>query len=222
MCNDHETLPAGIVAEQLERGGGLRVGNLEIHVRADVFASGAGRMEKLRAAGLVEAPVTYATNDLALLVRAGNPKGVRGLADLARADLRLSLPDPKTEGIGRQIAQALERAGGPALREAVLGRKVREGTTTPTRIHHRQTPLAILDGAADAGVVWSTEARFQRRIGHPLEAIAIPPRQNATGSYQAAVVRGAPHPAAAQAFLELLRSDEGQAIYRSFGFAPPG
>ncbi len=217
----YETLPPGVVAEQLERGGGLRVGNLELHVRADVFASGAGRMAKLREEGLVEAPVTYATNDLAILVRSGNPKGIRGLADLARPGLRLSLPDPETEGIGRQVAQALERAGGTALRRAVLERKVRDGSTVLTRIHHRETPLALLEGTEDAGLVWRTEALFQRSLGHPLEAVAIPRAQNATGVYQAALVRGAPHAPAARAFLELLRSEEGRSIYRRYGFAPP-
>ncbi|MHB1844086.1 MAG: molybdate ABC transporter substrate-binding protein [Deltaproteobacteria bacterium] len=217
----YETLPPGILDEQLAGGGALVVGNLVLHARPDVFAAGAGRMAKLRAAGRVAAPLTYAQNDLAILVPAGNPKRIRGLADLARPGLRLSLPNPKTEGIGRQIGQALERTGGERLRARLFEEKVRDGTTVLTRIHHRETPLAVLRGRADAGVVWRTEALFQRQLGHAVELVEIPAAQNATGIYQAAVVPGAPHPQAAAAFVQFLASPEARAILARFGFGPP-
>jgi ABC-type molybdate transport system substrate-binding protein len=217
----YETLPPGVLAEQLQEGGAIVVGNLQLTIHADIFASGAGRMEKERAAGLVQTPVTYARNDLTILVPSGNPRGIRTLADLGRPDLRLSLPNPQTEGIGQQIGRALEQAGGPALRSRVLDEKVHDGSTVLTRIHHRETPLALLHGQADAGVVWRTEALFQRSLGHRLEAVEIPSAQNAVGVYQAAMVSGAPHEPAARAFLEFLVSLEGEAIFARYGFSPP-
>lgn len=218
----YETLPPGVLAKQLEGGGALVVGNLVLRVRADVFASGGGRMDKERSAGLVEDPVTYARNDLVILVPAGNPEAIRGLADLGRPGLRLSLPNPETEGIGRQVASALEKAGGEPLRRRVLEEKVHDGSAVLTRIHHRQTPLAVLYGQADAGVVWRTEGLFQRAIGHALESVEIPSAHNATGVYQAARVRGAPHAQAAGAFVEFLASPQAQAIFARYGFAPAG
>ncbi len=219
----YETLPPGVLAKQLEGGGAIVVGNLVLRAHADIFASGGGRMDKERHAGLVDEPViTYAANDLTILVPAGNPGRIRGLADLAHAGLRLSLPNPETEGIGRQIAKALERAGGEALRRKVLEEKVRDGSTVLTRIHHRETPLALMRGQADAGVVWRTEALFQRSLGHPLESVEIAATQNETGLYQAAMVRGALHEAAARAFLNFLASPEARAVFARYGFAPPG
>lgn len=215
----YETLPPGVVAQQLEGGGAILVGNLVLHVRADVFAAGPGRMEKLRAAGRVGSSTPYASNDLVILVRKGNPRGIHGLADLAQPGLRLSLPNPQMEGIGRLIEKALERAGGRELRERIMVEKVKQGSTVLTRIHHRETPLSLLKGHADAGVVWRTEALFQRQIGHDVEAIEIPPAQNQVGRYEAAVVTGAPHPQGAADFVEFLAGHEGQAILRRYGFA---
>lgn len=215
----YETLPPGVVAEQLENGGALVLGNLVLHVRADVFAAGPGRMEKLRAEGRVGTATPYASNDLVIAVRKGNPRGIHGLADLAQPGLRLSLPNPQTEGIGRHIEKALERAGGAALRERVMVVKVKDKTTVLTRVHHRETPVSLLTGKADAGVVWRTEVLFQRQIGHDLEAIEIPPAQNHVGSYEAAVVTNAPHPQSAADFVQFLVGDEGQAILRRYGFA---
>jgi len=43
-------------------------------------------------------------------------------------------------------------AGGDALVKAVYADKVKDGTTILTHIHHRQTPLFLMQGLADAGV----------------------------------------------------------------------
>jgi ABC-type molybdate transport system substrate-binding protein len=98
---------------------------------------------------------------------------------------------------------------------------VADGTTLLTRIHHRQTPLFVLEGRADAGPVWISEALYQERIGAPIGMVAIPPAQNDTAAYEAAVLRNAPHRRAAQAFLDFLKSPQAQAIYKSYGFGTP-
>ena len=117
-------------------------------------------------AGSPRRSFTFATNDLAIMVRAGNPAHVAGLADLARAGLALAMPNPAFEGVARQIRATLVKAGGEALAEAVYGRKVRDGEAVLTRIHHRQTPLFLMRGLVDAGVTWKSEALFQEEIGN--------------------------------------------------------
>jgi molybdate transport system substrate-binding protein len=99
--------------------------------------------------------------------------------------------------------------------------KVRQGTTKLTTIHHRQTPMWILDGTVDAGPVWSTEALYQERIHSGIEAVSLPPSQNIRTDYVASFVSGAPHRAAALAFMKFLVSPSARTIYRSFGFDPP-
>lgn len=215
----YETLPPGVLAEQIHAGA-LRVGELTIRVSPDVFIAGKRRMDAEQKLGVVGVPVLFASNDLAIMVRAGNPKHVRTLADLGRPDVRVAMPNPKTEGIARQIEIAYKKAGGDALEQTIMGAKVRNGTTLLTSIHHRQTPMWILAGKADAGPVWSSEALYQQRIHSGIVAISIPDKQNVVGLYLAAVVKGAPHAGAAKAFTAFLKGPQAQAIYRSYGFRP--
>ena len=214
----YETLPPGVLANQMVPGTSIRVGELVLDVRADVYLAGARRMAREKTLGFVRNGEPYATNVLAIMVRAGNPKRVENLKDLGRNDVRVAMPNPQTEGVARQIEAAYRAAGGSALDETIMETKLRDGTTMLTRIHHRETPIWILEGKADAGPVWLSEALYQERIHSGLETIRIPAKDNHLATYEAAVTTYAPHAASANAFVEFLTSDTAQAIYRSYGF----
>lgn len=214
----YETIPPGVLIEQTRRGA-LRMGTMVLSIAPDVIAAGPSALAPLHEDGLIGAPEGYASNDLAVLVTAGNPCGIRGLADLGASDVRVAMPNPVTEGVGELIAQALERAGGPELRRTVMETKVAAGSTRMTAIHHRESMLWLAAGEVDACPLWSTEAVHHQGLGAAVEIITIPADHNVTGRYAAAPVRGAAHPEAGRAFLDFLRGD-GAAIYRSYGFAP--
>jgi molybdate transport system substrate-binding protein len=215
----YETIPPGLLAQQMAAGGTITVGNMTWTAKPDAYLAGLKRVKALVASGaLVGAPVIYATNTLTIMVPRGNPAHVTGLADLARAEIRLAMPNPAFEGIGRQIEAALAKAGGDKLVTAVYHAKVADGSTMLTRIHHRQTPLWLMEGRVDAGVTWQSEAIFQEQAGHPITHIDIPPQQNATGIYAGAMVKDAPHPAAAKAWLAFIASPAALRIFESYGF----
>ncbi|MGH9600015.1 MAG: extracellular solute-binding protein [Terracidiphilus sp.] len=216
----YETLPPGILRRQIAAGDTLTLGNLTIRVKPDVFEAGMRAVGEMEKTGQVTGVVKYATNDLAIMVHAGNPKGVRSLKDLGRAGLRLSMPNPEWEGVASQIEASLRKAGGDALEKAVYENKVKDGTTMLTEIHHRQTPMRIMDGTADAGVTWASEVRFQESLGNPIAGVAIPAAQNTTAVYAGGVMKDAPHAEAAAQWLAFLRGKEAQAIYSQFGFGP--
>ena len=216
-----ETLPPGLLAQQLHEGGTVTVGNMTWTVRPDVYLAGLKRVEEEIAGGSLEGPATaYATNTLTLMVRAGNPAHIRGLADLARPGLRLAMPNPRFEGIARQIEASLVKAGGPALLKAVYRTKVRDGSTRLTQIHHRQTPLWILQGKVECGVTWQSEARFQELAGHPISHVDIPRAENTTAVYAGAVVKRSAHARAGRLWLAFLRSPAALAIFERYGFEP--
>jgi ABC-type Fe3+ transport system substrate-binding protein len=98
--------------------------------------------------------------------------------------------------------------------------KVQAGSTYLTQIHHRQTAMRIMKGDSDAGVTWSSEVRFQEKIGNPITGVDIPQDQNVTAVYGAAVLRNAPHPEAARAWVAFLNTAEAQAVYKEYGFGP--
>lgn len=213
----YETLPPGVLAAQT-RDGVLRMGNLVISVIPDVFLSGHRRMHEMAIQRLVSQPFAYATNHLAIMVRKGNPKRIYSLRDLGRSDVRVSMPNPKTEGVALEIEQAYRRAGGSVLVHTIMVTKVHNGTTVLTTIHHRETPFNILAFKSDAGPVWATEAMYQERVGAPVSMVAISTRYNVTAVYEAATVTKTSHPKAAREFLQFLRSSRAKTLYRSYGF----
>ncbi|GAB2572362.1 substrate-binding domain-containing protein [Dyella jejuensis] len=217
-----ETLPPGILAKQIETGS-LVMGNLRIALKPDILTNGKGSIAELQKQhGWFADTADYARNPLAILVAKGNPKHIEGLKDLGRADVRVSMPNPQWEGIAKQIEAGYRKAGGDALDHAIMDSKVKDGSTYLTRIHHRESPLRVLQGTSDAAPVWSTEAYFQQQVLHrPVATVAIPAQQNVTATYTAARMNDAPHVQAAKDFLGFMTSAQAQAIYRKYGFQPP-
>jgi ABC-type molybdate transport system substrate-binding protein len=217
-----ETLPPGILANQIE-GGVLVMGNLRITLKPDVYTAGKDAIaQNQQKHGWFADTYDYARNPLAIMVAKGNPKHIHGLQDLGRPDVRVSMPNPQWEGVSKQIEAGYRKAGGDALDHAIMDTKVKDGSTFLTQIHHRQSPLRVLQGESDAAPVWSTEAYFQQQVLlRPIETIDIPAAQNAIGTYTAARMKNAPHQQAAKDFLAFMQSPAAQAIYRKYGFMPP-
>jgi hypothetical protein len=189
----YETLPPGILRKQMAADAAITLGNLTIQVRPDVYEAGVRELSEMEQHGQVKGVVQYATNDLEIMVPAANRKGIQSLKDLEREDIRLSMPNPQWEGVANQIGVSLRKAGGEELYESVYQDKVNDGTTVLTEIHHRQTPMRIMNGQAEAGVTWASEVRFQESIGNPIQGIVIPANQNATAIYAGGVIADAPH-----------------------------
>ncbi len=214
----YETLPPGILLKQIENNNTITLGNFTLRVQPDVYESDFRVLTGMERQNLIEKPVSYATNGLSIMVAASNPKQVHSLQDLGRSDVRLSMPNPEWEGIAKQIGDSLRKAGGEPLFHSVYEAKVQDGSTYLTQIHHRQTAMRIMKGDSDAGVTWSSEVRFQEKIGNPIAGIGIPQNQNIAAVYGAAVLRSAPHTEIARAWVAFLNTSEAQAVYREYGF----
>jgi molybdate transport system substrate-binding protein len=170
---------------------------------ADVFASAdVTNMQKV--AALVESPRPFAGNRLEIVVARGNPKGVRGLADLGRADLVVVLAGPEVPA-GRYARQAL---AGQGVR--VAPRSLEENVKAVV------TKVAL--GSADAGIVYVTDVAAG---GDRVDGVAIPSGQNVPAVYPIAVVKATRQPDLARAFVDLVRSEQGQQVLRGHGFLPP-
>jgi len=210
-----ETLPPGILARQID-GGSITLGNLRIAHRPDVYAAGKSRMDSMaRHFSRTEA---YAHNKLAIMVPRGNPGRVASVRDLGRPGLRVAMPNPAWEGIGRQILKVYDRAGGAELTDAVMREKVADGTTYLTKIHHRESPMRILYGQADAAPVWLSEVVYQQHIGHPVDRVDIPERDNIRATYVIGEMKDAPRPQAAKDFVDFMTSEAAKAVYQKYGF----
>ncbi|MFO1029563.1 MAG: molybdate ABC transporter substrate-binding protein [Planctomycetota bacterium] len=171
---------------------------------ADVFASAdVPNMTKVQELGaVVDAPVEFVRNQLVIVVRAGNPKAVRGLADLARADLTVALCGPEVPA-GKYARQVLQGAG-------VAVRSVSDEPSVKAVVAKVQL------GELDAGLVYATD------VGVPgVEAVALPAEHNVVASYPIAVLGRGRNRAGAVAFVAFVRSDAGRAILQKHGFVLP-
>lgn len=213
------TLPPGLLLEAIEKGGWVYHGR-EFPGLPDVYASvNLGHLARLRKQGLMDTYFTYLHNEMELMVAVGNPKGIRGIKDLARADVRTSMPNPVNEGImqfyGKKV---LQRHG---LWEHVSGGKeCFSCETTPnnwfTAVHHRETPERILAGKSDTGLVWVTETIEARRDGAKVDSVKLPPEDSLRNEVSYAI--GADRRSAAQRYLAFLTTPAAQEAYGSYGF----
>jgi molybdate transport system substrate-binding protein len=216
-----ETIPPGLLVRQMQAGGTITVGNMTWTAKPDLYLAGLAKVNGLIDQGLLIGPaVPYVTNDLTIMVPKDNPAHITDLADLGKPGLRLAMPNPEFEGIARQIEASLKKAGGQALADAVYKTKVADGSTILTHIHHRQTPLFLMQGRVEAGVTWQSEAVFQEQAGHPITHVDIPASQNTTAIYAGAMVKNATHPEAARLWLSFIHSPQALSIFEHYGFKP--
>jgi molybdate transport system substrate-binding protein len=161
-------------------------------------------MDRLVDEGLATAPVDFAANRLEIVVEPGNPLGVTSLADLARDDLILVLPSDQAAA-GRYASEVLADAGVQAAPSS-LEADVRAATSR------------VALGEADATVVFHSD---RLAAGERVDGVAIPAAANVVALYPVAVLADAPNPAAAAAFVELIRSVEGRAVLEAAGLTVP-
>lgn len=171
---------------------------------ADVFAAASpATMRIAEQAGAVGRPVTFARNQMQVVVPAGNPGRVTRLDDLARPGLEVALCDVQVPcgAASQQVLQADQLSVSPSSWEpdvkAVLTR--------------------VVLGEADAGIVYVTDVRS---AGDAVRGIEIPDGRNARTRYPIATLRSSRQPATAQAFVDLVLSEQGQKVLAADGFLP--
>jgi molybdate transport system substrate-binding protein len=168
---------------------------------ADVFASAAPT--NMAAVTSAVSPTTFVRNQLVIAVAKGNPKGVTGLAGLTGADLKVAL-----------CAAAVPC--GAAARTAIDAAGVK---ITPVTLE--QDVKAALSkvklGEVDAALVYRTDARA---AAAEIDGIEFPESALAMNDYPIAVLKEAPNPVAAQAFVDYVLA-EGITVLTEAGFQAP-
>jgi molybdate transport system substrate-binding protein len=167
-------------------------------------------VRKLATEGLVEADSVrpYAHGVLVLVVNRAAGVPVEGLADLARPEVKkIAIANPAVAPYGAAAREALERA---ELAEAVGPRIVQAETV-------RQAMQFVQTGNAEAGLVAHSVAQVPEVRVLKVDSRLYSPVIQALG-----VITRSPRKAAAEEFARFLLGAEGQKIFESFGFKPPG
>jgi molybdate transport system substrate-binding protein len=173
---------------------------------ADVFASAdTANMDKLTQAGLNSSlPVVFANNLLGIIVPAGNPKRITGVADLAKPDLKVVLCAEQVP-CGKYAKQILDTAK-VAVMPVSLEQNVKGVVTKVTT------------GEADAGIVYTTDIKA---AGTGAAGVEIPADVNVIAKYPIASTKASRNTAADQAFISFVTGAAGQAILEKYGFEQP-
>jgi molybdate transport system substrate-binding protein len=174
---------------------------------ADVFASAdTATMDRLVGGDAVAGdPVPFAENALEIVTKAGNPAGVRDLADLA--DLGVVALCAVEVPCGKYADEVLVRA-----EVAIPADRITRGVDV------RATLTAVGRGDADAGIVYVTDVAAG---GPDVEGVEIPAAENAVATYPIAVLRAGSARPTARAFVAAVVSPAGERVLRGFGFRVP-
>ncbi|MEQ8763224.1 MAG: molybdate ABC transporter substrate-binding protein [Planctomycetota bacterium] len=172
----------------------------------DVFASAdEANMQRIVDTGeTLSPPVLFARNRLTIVTVKGNPKGIRGLADLAREDVRVVLCGPEVPA-GRYARQALDKASvaveslsdEPSVKAVV------------SKVHLAEV---------DAGVVYVTDATSAK---DQVDSVAIADEHDVFGNYPIVLLGAGANRSGGEAFIAFVRSEAGQAILKRYGFQSP-
>ena len=217
------TLPAGLILSAIEAGG-WRYDGKDFPGTPDVYASvNLEHLTRLKSRGRMTTYAIYIHNELQIMVARGNPRQIRGIDDLARSDVRTTMPNPVNEGIMQFYARpVLERHG---IWQVISGGEECVSCQATERtwfagVHHRETPERIREGLSDAGIVYATEVTAALDRGDPIEGVTLPPEDSrrADISYAIGALAGSPHSETAATFLAFLATPPAQQAYTRFGF----
>jgi len=218
----YATTPPGRLIDAMDAGQ-LVLGNFWIDVRPDhlwpdVFMTGPRQQRRLRSAGYIDGWSVYTRNrGVVLLIRAGNPKNIFGIADLLRDDVRVAISSPTREPASfESYSNTLRAQGGPQFPEVVLKKR---NTISPVAVHHRENPQFIYDGVADVAPMYYHFGDYLKtHMPEYFDYVALPKQGNFRDELAISLVRNAQHKTAAAAWLDFIRSDAAAAVFERHGF----
>lgn len=175
----------------------------------DVFASASPRwMDTVQNEGPgVSGRAIFARNKLAIIVPAGNPASIGGLADLTKTGVQMVLA---AEGVpaGDYAREIFANAG---IAEAALANVVSNEEDVKAVV------TKVLSGDADAGIAYVTDVTPD--VADGIRLFTIPDDVNVIAMYPIAVVSGSQEADLAQRFVDYVLG-EGQQILVEHGFLP--
>jgi molybdate transport system substrate-binding protein len=195
------------------------VAQLEHGALADVFAPADQRwMARAQEQGLTAGdPEIFATNRLVVVLPAENPAGIQRLENLARPGLKLVLAaDAVPAGrYSREVLRKLSRR--PGFGADYVGRVLANVVSEEENVKGVVAKVQLNE--ADGGLVYRSDV--SPAIATRLRVLEIPAAANILASYPIAALAASAEPAAARAFIELVRDPQGQAVLARQGFTPP-
>jgi molybdate transport system substrate-binding protein len=191
---EFEFLGSDQLAAQIEQGD-----------QADVYAAASTKYpEQLQGENLLGKTTNFATNTLVLATPPDNPAGITSVNDIGNA--KLVVGDPSVP-IGAYTLTVLDNLG---IKPSSLNIVSQEAKVTDI-----VTKLEL--GEADAGFIYTSDAKT---AGDKLRTFQLPASAQATATYPIGIVTDSKNAKAAQQWIDLVMSPQGQQVLVSDGFGP--
>lgn len=153
------TLPPGLLLDIIQNKG-MAVGNLFVPVNADLLLGPSVFFTNACLSQKTTGPVPFIQNrGCVLLVRKGNPHGIKGVADLLRDEIRLFISSPEREKVSHEsyrstlidlaVAQGVDRE---RMEKCVSS--MNNNIVYGQSVHHREAPQALYSNNADVAIVY--------------------------------------------------------------------
>jgi len=220
----YATTPPAPILSLLDRGR-LRIGNLEIAVKPDVFICPPNILQNLVKKNVLKEHKPFMKNQgSVLLVKKGNPKKIYNLEDLSRDGITLFLSNPTNEKASYQIyVETIKGLGEEQDFDCTFLTKT-SNIIYGNRIHHREAPKSISEGKADVAILFYHLAlRYVRIFPDEFELIPLggtvdepdpSPANRISHTHYALINSGGIW---GEPFAEFLESDNVTAIYEYHG-----
>jgi molybdate transport system substrate-binding protein len=183
---------------------------------ADVFAPAA--QEEMNSAvedGLVAGkPEIFVRNREVVIVPSDNPANIQGMRDLAKPGIKLVLAEDGVPAADYAL-EILDKANaeyGSNFKQEVLSNVVSREADV------RASVGRVALGDADATFGYASD--YTPDIREQVRVIQIPEELNIIATYPIATLKGAGSPELAQKWVNLVISDEGQRVLKTWGFEP--
>ncbi len=191
-------------------GSNTLLGQLEAGGVGDLYLAGEETYaEQAQQRGLAKEAIPIAVQGPVIAVAKGNPKGIEGIDDLMRDDVRVALANPDQAAIGELTRQLLQPVG---QWEKLQKRVTKRGVFKPT-----VTDLAndLKLGSVDASVLWdATVAQYPS-----LEAVSSPELAPGKARVVICVLTSAKRPTASLRFARYLTAkDRGLPRFQAEGY----
>lgn len=188
-------------------GSSTLVQNLEAGAPADIFASAdEANMDNAEQADLIDADTRelFAANTLVGIVPSDNPANISSLADANADDVNLVVCAPQVPC--GALSQSLAEAAGIRLNAVSEEQQVSDVLGK------------VRSGQADAGLVYATDAAL---APDEVNTFDIAGAEEQPNHYPIARTATSENTDAADAFIEYVQSEAGQAILEENGFTAP-
>ena len=204
-----ETANAGVTVNYNFAASGVLQQQIEQGAPVDVFFSAATKqMEALQAKDLIvsETRRNLLTNHLALIVPQNSTLGLTSFRQLTHAAVKkISVGEPRSVPVGQYTAELFTNLG---ILEQVRSRLVYGNSV-------RNVLAAVESGNADAGVVYSTDAKISAQV---TQVATAPDSLHSPIVYPIAVIKASHNTAAAERYTQFLASDPAKETFRKYGF----